>query len=196
MTKLYLYEECRLLGCGAVLFPLGLSLQPPANTSASLANFDTLKMEAIHSSETSVNTRPTQRHIPEDDILHSHRCESLISYILYLYVYRMSLLSCYHSLQLTGVFRHFTECKDWKQVGWPELNAWRVPVVGSAQPSIQWILGALFLGGKHKHSTICVHGICLIKCMMDFTFNLYSIPLGNCWCRTTKCAPPLSNPSK
>jgi hypothetical protein len=30
----------------------------------------TLKMEVIRSSETSVNTRPTQRHIPEDDILH------------------------------------------------------------------------------------------------------------------------------
>jgi hypothetical protein len=42
---------------------------PPANASASLANFATLKMEAILSSETSVNTKPTQRHIPEDDIL-------------------------------------------------------------------------------------------------------------------------------
>jgi hypothetical protein len=41
----------------------------------------TLKMEAIRSSETSVNKRPTQRHIPENDILHSHRCESLKSYI-------------------------------------------------------------------------------------------------------------------
>jgi hypothetical protein len=29
-----------------------------------------LKMEAIHSSETSVHTRSTQRHIPEDGILH------------------------------------------------------------------------------------------------------------------------------
>jgi hypothetical protein len=39
-------------------------------------------MEAIRSSETSVNTRPTQRHIPEDGILYSHRCESLRSYML------------------------------------------------------------------------------------------------------------------
>jgi hypothetical protein len=29
-----------------------------------------LQMEAINSSETSVSTRPTQCHIPEDDILH------------------------------------------------------------------------------------------------------------------------------
>jgi hypothetical protein len=49
------YEECHL--------------QPPGHTGSSLADFPTLKMEAILSSETSVNTRPTQRHIPEDDIL-------------------------------------------------------------------------------------------------------------------------------
>jgi hypothetical protein len=39
-------------------------------------------MKAIRSSETSVDARTTQRHIPEDDILHSYRCESLKSYIL------------------------------------------------------------------------------------------------------------------
>jgi hypothetical protein len=36
------------------------------------------------SSETSVLTRPTPRHIPEDCILHSHRCENLKSYMLIL----------------------------------------------------------------------------------------------------------------
>jgi hypothetical protein len=42
----------------------------------------TLEMEAICSSETSVETqRTTRRHIPEDDILHKHRCENLKSYI-------------------------------------------------------------------------------------------------------------------
>jgi hypothetical protein len=35
-------------------------------------DLSTLKMEAISSSETSVNSRPIQRHIPDDDILHVH----------------------------------------------------------------------------------------------------------------------------
>jgi hypothetical protein len=34
-----------------------------------LADFSTLKMEAIRSSETVVNARSTQLHIPNDDIL-------------------------------------------------------------------------------------------------------------------------------
>jgi hypothetical protein len=38
-------------------------------------------MEAIRSSETLVHTRSTQRYIPEDGILHSHRRENLKSYL-------------------------------------------------------------------------------------------------------------------
>jgi hypothetical protein len=41
----------------------------------------TLMMEALSSSETSVLTIATQRNIPEDSILHSHRREDLKSYI-------------------------------------------------------------------------------------------------------------------
>jgi hypothetical protein len=45
------------------------SLQPPAHAGSSLADFSTLKIEALRSSETSVHTRSTRRHIPEDGIL-------------------------------------------------------------------------------------------------------------------------------
>jgi hypothetical protein len=55
-------------------------LQPPAHAGSSLEDFSTLKMEAIRSSETSVHTKSTRRHIPEDGILHSHRRENLKSY--------------------------------------------------------------------------------------------------------------------
>jgi hypothetical protein len=45
------------------------------------ADSSTLKMVVISSSETSVHTRSTRRHIPEDDILRSHRRENFKSYI-------------------------------------------------------------------------------------------------------------------
>jgi hypothetical protein len=40
-----------------------------ADAGSPLADFSTLKMEAIRFSETSVKARCTQHHIPEDDIL-------------------------------------------------------------------------------------------------------------------------------
>jgi hypothetical protein len=55
-------------------------LQPPAHAGSSLADFSTLKMEAICSSETSVHTRSTRLHIPADGVLHSYRRENLKSY--------------------------------------------------------------------------------------------------------------------
>jgi hypothetical protein len=57
-----------------------LSLQPPAQAGSSLADFSTLKMEAIRSSETLIHTRSTRRHIQQNDILHSQRRENLRSY--------------------------------------------------------------------------------------------------------------------
>jgi hypothetical protein len=52
------------------------------HAGSSLADFSTLKMEAIRSSETSIqSTTSTRLHTPEDGILHSHRRENLKSYI-------------------------------------------------------------------------------------------------------------------
>jgi hypothetical protein len=41
-----------------------------------------LMMKAIGSSGTSVLTRATRRHIPEDVVLHNHLRENIISYII------------------------------------------------------------------------------------------------------------------
>jgi hypothetical protein len=65
-----------------------------------LADFSTLKMGAISSSETSVHTKCTRRQIPEDGIIHSHRHENLKSYtvkLLSLYFLLCRKQRCYLS---------------------------------------------------------------------------------------------------
>jgi hypothetical protein len=51
-----------------------------SHAASSLADFSTLKTEAIRSTETSVHTRSIRRHIPDDSIPDSRRCENLKSY--------------------------------------------------------------------------------------------------------------------
>jgi hypothetical protein len=63
----------------------------PAHAGSSLADFSTLKMEAIRSSETSVQfTKSTRPHISEDGILHSHHRENLKFYIKSLFFRNIS----------------------------------------------------------------------------------------------------------
>jgi hypothetical protein len=57
----------------------------------------TLKMEPIRSSETSVHTRSTPRHIPEDGIIYSHHCENLKSYNIPFYWDRWCSGNAIHS---------------------------------------------------------------------------------------------------
>jgi hypothetical protein len=68
------------------------SLQPPAHAGSSY----TLKMEAICSSETSVNTISTRRHIPEHGILKS-TCSSPGVYLLSLSEVQQSVKGQWHT---------------------------------------------------------------------------------------------------
>jgi hypothetical protein len=55
---------------------------PPALTLISCSIYSTLKMEAIYSSETSVDFKVTTRgYIPDDITLHNRRCDHLESYV-------------------------------------------------------------------------------------------------------------------
>jgi hypothetical protein len=47
-----------------------------SHAGSSLAYSSTLKMEAVGSSETSVHTRSTRSHVPEDSILQLAECSS------------------------------------------------------------------------------------------------------------------------
>jgi hypothetical protein len=86
-----------------------LQTEPPVENTQ-LADFSTLKMEAIRSSETYVHTRSTRRHIPEDGILHSHRCENLKSYTVQEMFVTVRILSA-HPTRFRGsvTWRRMTE---------------------------------------------------------------------------------------
>jgi hypothetical protein len=83
-----------------LVFDRWLSLQSPAHAVSSLADFSTQKMEAIRSSEASVHTRSTRRHIPEDGILPSS----------------CSILYAFFSLPTPYIWKNYTETLTFDEV--------------------------------------------------------------------------------
>jgi hypothetical protein len=82
----------------------------------------TLKMEAICSSETSVNTqRTTRRYIPEDDTLHDHRCGNLKSYNL-TFDKRICL---FRTTAFDGIWAHHLRKPNFGQWDWYSFSCGR-----------------------------------------------------------------------
>jgi hypothetical protein len=89
-----------------------------------MANSSSLKMEAIRSSETSVNFhRTTWRYIPEGRSLHNYRCENLKfnSYILFCFVSGKRKQVC-----LTGKDTKWLNCCIRKRVSRWHLTLWTI----------------------------------------------------------------------
>jgi hypothetical protein len=75
-------KTCLHTNIYVVTFKVFTAVTMKNEPGSSLADFSTLNMEAICSSETSVHTRSTRRHIPEDGILQHLRRSTVILQIL------------------------------------------------------------------------------------------------------------------
>jgi hypothetical protein len=76
-----------------------------AHAGSSLADFSTLRIGAIRSSETSGYTSSTRRNIPEDGILHSHRRENLKSYVIFSGCEQSLVQSCEQVSEPSGTMK-------------------------------------------------------------------------------------------
>jgi hypothetical protein len=81
--------------------------------------FSTLKMEAICSSEKSVDTqRTTRQYIPEDGTLHNHRCENLKPY-------EHLVFQQVGALDRIGGGQHATNGNTWEFVNSTIMKKWK-----------------------------------------------------------------------
>jgi hypothetical protein len=133
-----------------------LSLPPACSLVPSWTYFSTLKMEAICSFETSVDTqRTTWCYIPEDGIVHNHRCENLKSYLLWrgLQFFLRLMLELWIS---TLKYRWCHELCS-RSVG---INMWYISIL-----FLQfWFFNKIRGGGKISSLTppVAVHNFCSI----------------------------------
>jgi hypothetical protein len=73
-------------------------------------------MEAMCSSETSVNIQRTTRHyIPEDGTLHNHCCENLKSYMEYISSLSISYRNRLYAFQILFQYQGHTECSTYDE---------------------------------------------------------------------------------
>jgi hypothetical protein len=90
--------------------------QTPAHTVSSLADIyfsSTLKMEVIRSSETSVDTIPTWRHIPQDSILQK---------LLYLYLFKYVSHQWNFKINFVDIYGIYILYPDYFLVWWTFLR--------------------------------------------------------------------------
>jgi hypothetical protein len=101
-----------------------------AHAGSSLADFSTMKMEVIRSSESSVHTRSTRCHIPEDGTLPSHCRENLKSYINIInsnnriQSNRLNCIHCIERKEHEGILNQLMWCKPkaTRSTGRPKLR--------------------------------------------------------------------------
>jgi hypothetical protein len=126
--------------------------------------FSTLKMEAIRSSETSVDPRSTQRHIPEDNILHSHRCESLKSYEIW-----FNWTIRYYVLEYKTLHSHCSENHKCNSECPLDTEKWRIlsqiQNMNKIRPPVQTLArrACINMKASRRHSRITSSYSCVLK---------------------------------